>query len=201
MIDLYAAATSNGIRVKIMLEECGLAYSLKPVDIFAGAHREPDFLALNPQGLTPVIVDHDGPDGPLTMAQSGAILWYLADKAGRFLAADEPLFAERYTNVISDMGPTLSAIFAIARSETPHAPTQKMFEDRLRGFLGAWDGALAGRANCGGADVSIADFAMFGTLFRCKQATPHLMEGFANIGRWYAEIEARPGVQRGLDFG
>ncbi len=201
MIDLYAAATSNGIRVKIMLEECGLAYSLKPVDIFAGAHREPDFLALNPQGLTPVIVDHDGPDGPLTMAQSGAILWYLADKAGRFLAGDEPLFAERYTNVISDMGPTLSAIFAIARSETPHAPTQKMFEDRLRGFLGAWDGALAGRANCGGADVSIADFAMFGTLFRCKQATPHLMEGFANIGRWYAEIEARPGVQRGLDFG
>ena len=201
MIDLYAAATSNGIRVKIMLEECGLAYSLKPVDIFAGAHREPDFLALNPQGLTPVIVDRDGPDGPLTMAQSGAILWYLADKAGRFLAEDEPLFGERYTNVISDMGPTLSAIFAIARSETPHAPTQKMFEDRFRGFLGAWDGALTTRANCGADDVTIADFAMFGTLFRCKLATPHLMEGLANIGRWYGEIEARPGVQRGLDFG
>ena len=204
MIDLYAAATSNGIRVKIMLEECNLAYSLKFVDIFAGAHREPDFLALNPQGLTPAIVDHDGPGGEaLTMAQSGAILWYLAEKAGRFLAdgRDEPLFGERYINIVSDMGPTLSTIFAIVRSENPHAPTQAMFEARFSDFLKVWDEALGTRANCGSEDVTIADFAMFGTLVRCRQVTPHLLEGYANIDRWYAAMEARPGVQRGLDFG
>ena len=204
MIDLYAAATSNGIRVKIMLEECDLAYSLELVDIFAGAQREPDFLALNPQGLTPVIVDRDGPGGaPLTMAQSGAILWYLAEKTGRFLAdgRDEPLFGERYINIVSDMGPTLSTIFAIVRSENPHAPTQEMFEARFGDFLRVWDEALGSRANCGGEDVTIADFAMFGTLVRCHQVTPHLMQGYANIDRWYAAIEARPAVQRGLDFG
>ena len=204
MIDLYAAATSNGIRVKIMLEECGLAYALEFVDIFAGANREPGFLALNPQGLTPVIVDRDGPGGaPLTMAQSGAILWYLAEKAGRFLAdgGDEPLFGERYINIVSDMGPTLSTIFAVVRSENPHAPTQAMFEARFSDFLRVWDEALGSRANCGGEDVTIADFAMFGTLVRCRQVTPHLMQGYANIDRWYAAIEARPGVQRGLDFG
>ncbi len=205
MIDLYAAATSNGIRVKIMLEECGLAYSLKLVDIFAGAHREPDFLAINPQGLTPAMVDHDGPDGtPLTMAQSGAMLAYLADKTGRFGIAgaeNQPLFRERYVNILSDMGPTLSTIFAIVRSEDPHAPTQKMFEDRFGDFLRVWDEALSTRANCGGEAVSIADFAMFGTLVRCKQVTPHLMQGYANLDRWCGEMEARPGVQRGLDFG
>ena len=204
MIDLYAAATSNGIRVKIMLEECNLAYTLKFVDIFAGAHREPDFLALNPQGLTPAIVDHDGPDGEaLTMAQSGAILRYLAEKAGRFLpdAGDEPLFGERYVNIVSDMGPTLSTIFAIVRSDDPHAPTQAMFETRFADFLRVWDEALGTRANCGSDDVTIADFAMFGTLVRCRQVTPHLLQGYANIDRWYAAMEARPGVQRGLDFG
>ena len=204
MIDLYAAATSNGIRVKIMLEECNLAYTLKFVDIFAGAHREPDFLALNPQGLTPAIVDHDGPGGAaLTMAQSGAILWYLAEKAGRFLpdGGDEPLFGERYVNIVSDMGPTLSTIFAIVRSEDPHAPTQAMFEARFGDFLRVWDEALGTRANCGADAVTIADFAMFGTLVRCRQVTPHLLQGYANIERWYAAMEARPGVQRGLDFG
>ena len=204
MIDLYAAATSNGIRVKIMLEECDLAYSLKFVDIFAGAHREPDFLALNPQGLTPAIVDHDGPGGePLTMAQSGAILWYLAEKTGRFLPApgSEPLFGERFVNIVSDMGPMLSTIFAIVRSENPHAPTQAMFEARFGDFLGVWDEALAGRANCGSDDVTIADFAMFGTLMRCRAVTPHLMQGHANVDRWYAAMDARPAVQRGLDFG
>ena len=205
MIDLYAAATSNGIRVKIMLEECDLDYTLKTVDIFAGAHREPDFLAINPQGLTPAIVDHDGLDGEsLTMAQSGAILAYLADKTGRFGIADaedQPLFRERYVNILSDMGPTLSTIFAIVRSENPHEPTQKMFEERFSDFLRVWDEALGTRANCGGEAVSIADFAMFGTLVRCRQVTPHLMRGYVNLDRWYGEMEARPGVQRGLDFG
>ena len=202
MIDLHAAATSNGIRVKIMLEECDLPYRLEFVDIFAGANLEPGFLALNPQGLTPVIVDHDGPGGAaLTMAQSGAILWYLAEKAGRFLPGDETLFGERYVNIVSDMGPTLSTIFAIVRSENPHEATQKMFEDRFGGFLRVWDEALGSRANCGGEDVSIADFAMFGTLVRCRQVTPHLMQDHANIDRWYAAMEARPGVRRGLDFG
>jgi len=74
MIDLYAAATSNGMRARIALEECGLAYKLHPVDLAKGEHRTAAFLAMNPNGQIPVIVDHEGPGGrPLTLSQSSAI--------------------------------------------------------------------------------------------------------------------------------
>src|SRR5205085_7116645 len=81
MIDLYAAGTSNGMRGRIALEECGLAYNLHPIDLTKGEHKTPQFLALNPMGQIPVIVDHEGPGGkPVTLSQSSAILLYAAEK-------------------------------------------------------------------------------------------------------------------------
>ena len=75
MIDLYAAGTSNGMRARMALEECGLAYTLHPVALDKGEHKTPQFLALNPNAQIPVIVDRDGPGGkPLTLSQSTAIL-------------------------------------------------------------------------------------------------------------------------------
>jgi GST-like protein len=85
MIDLYTANSSNGQRAAIMTEECGLPYTVHKLDLFGGAQRRPEFLKINPAGTIPAIVDHDGSGGkPLTMAQSGAILLYLAMKTGRF---------------------------------------------------------------------------------------------------------------------
>ena len=79
MIDLYTADSSNGQRVAIMLEECALPYRLSKLDLMAGEQRAPWFLAINPAGTIPAIVDHDAPGGaPLPLAQSGAILLYLA---------------------------------------------------------------------------------------------------------------------------
>ena len=84
MIDLYAAPTSNGMRARIALEECGLAFTLHRIAVDKGEHRTPQFLALNPNAAIPVIVDRDGPGGqPLTLTQSTAILIYCAEKSGK----------------------------------------------------------------------------------------------------------------------
>lgn len=88
MIEFHGAPTTNRIRVKVMLDESGLDYRLHKVDMRAREHKSPEFLALNPMGQTPVIVDHDAAGGRLAMGQSIAILFYLAEKSGRFLPAD-----------------------------------------------------------------------------------------------------------------
>src|SRR5205809_8000992 len=89
MIDLYAAGTSNGMRARIGLEECGLAYNFHPLDLGKGEQKSPSFLAMNPNGQIPVIVDSDGPGGkPVTVSQSVAVLLYCAEKSGKFLPKD-----------------------------------------------------------------------------------------------------------------
>ncbi|MGI9026372.1 MAG: glutathione S-transferase N-terminal domain-containing protein, partial [Burkholderiaceae bacterium] len=86
MIDVYSWATPNGHKIHIMLEECGLPYTVHAVDIGAGDHFKPEFLAIRPNNKIPAIVDSDGPDGkPISMFESGAILIYLAAKTGRFM--------------------------------------------------------------------------------------------------------------------
>ena len=89
MIDLYGLTSPNVQKIFIMLEECGLQYNFKPVDVWASAQHAPDFAKLNPNKKIPVIVDHDGPGGkPCTVFESGAILMYLAEKTGKFLPKD-----------------------------------------------------------------------------------------------------------------
>src|ERR687895_2773627 len=89
MIDLYAAGTSNGIRARIALEECGLAYKLHPIALEKGENKTPQFTALNPNAQIPVIIDHEGPGGrPVTVAQSSAILIYAGEKSGKFMPKD-----------------------------------------------------------------------------------------------------------------
>ena len=128
MIDLYAAPTSNGLRAKVMLEESGLPYALHLVDMANGEHKKPDFLAMNPDGLIPVMVDEDGPGGkPITMPQSTAIQIYVAEKIGKFIPTDpakRAAFWPILMNAATDVGPALSAVFAIARSSDPHGPSQ-----------------------------------------------------------------------------
>src|SRR5205807_4476593 len=86
MIELYTWSTPNGRKVSVMLEECGLAYKLHKINIGAGEQFAPDYLAINPNGKIPSIVDPEGPDGkPIAMMESGAILIYLSAKTGKFL--------------------------------------------------------------------------------------------------------------------
>ena len=90
MIDLYTWGTPNGNKIHIMLEETGTPYKLIPINLSKGEQNDPAFLKINPNGKIPAIVDRDGPDGePLTLAESGAILFYLAHKTGRFLSGNQ----------------------------------------------------------------------------------------------------------------
>ena len=204
MIDLYAAGTSNGMRARIALEECGLPYTFHPVDLMAGAQRKPEFLAMNPNGQIPVIVDSDGPGGkPVTLAQSVAILIYCAEKSGKFLPKDpaaRPAFLQALMSAATDIGPMVGTIFAIARDKDAHKPTQEMFEARFRHFMTVWDGRLAKQKCCAGDEVTIADFALYGAWARAKGVLPHCCSGYANVDRWAAEMAARPAIVRAMKF-
>jgi GST-like protein len=204
MIDLYAAGTSNGMRARIALEECGLPYQLLPVDLAKGENKTPQFLAMNPNGQIPVIVDHDGPGGkPVTLSQSTAILLYCAEKSGKFLPKDpaaRPAVLQALMNASTDVTPIFGSLFAVMRSKEPHAPTAQLFKDRLRGFFKVWDAALAKQKYCAGAEVSVADLSLYAGYARIKGAAPELVEGLANVTRWADEMAARPAIQRALKF-
>ncbi len=204
MIDLYAAGTSNGMRARIALEECGLAYNFHPVDLAAGGSKTPTFLAMNPNGQIPVMTDSDGPGGkPATIAQSMAILMYCAEKSGKFIPKDpalRPLFLQGLMSAASDIGPTLGAIFGMVRAKEQHRPSMEPFENRWKSYLKVWDGILGKTKYCVGNEVTIVDFAMYGSWARAKGVIPALCEGYPNLERWAAEIAARPAIQRAVKF-
>lgn len=204
MIDLYAAGTSNGMRARIALEECGLPYTFHPVDLQKGEHKTAAFLAMNPNGQIPVIVDSDGPGGkPLTLSQSVAILMYCAEKSGKYLPKDpaaRPAFLQALMSTATDIGPTLGTIFGIIRSPEPHRPTAAMFEGRWKAYIKVWDDTLAKSRHCCGDEVTIVDFSLYGAWFRAKGVIGAVCEGFPNVDRWAAEMAARPATQRALKF-
>jgi GST-like protein len=204
MIDLYAAGTSNGMRARIALEECGLPYRFHPVNLDKGEHKTAQFLAMNPNGQIPVIVDSEGPGGkPLTIAQSSAILVYCAEKSGKFLPKDPAARAATWQALMSastDITPTLGALFAVVRAKEPHAPSAEMFRNRLRGYYKVWDDRLAKQKFCTGDEVSVADLSLYAGYARTKGMAPEVLEGLQNLARWGSEMAARPAIQRALTF-
>ena len=204
MIDLYAAGTSNGMRARIALEECGLPYALHPIALDKGEHKTAAFLAMNPNGQIPVIVDRDGPGGkPLTLSQSTAILLYCAEKSGKFLPKDPAAHAAMLQALMSastDVTPIFGAYFGVMRSKEPHAPTAQMFKDRLRAFFKVWEEHFARHRQCAGDEVTIADFSLYAGYARIKGAAPDVVEGLPNVARWAQAMGARPAIQRALKF-
>lgn len=204
MIDLYAAGTSNGMRARIAVEECALPYKLHPIALDKGENRTPQFLAMNPNGQIPVLLDSEGPGGkPLTLSQSSAILMYCAEKSGRFLpkdAAARPAFLQAYMSASTDITPTFGAVFTIMRAKEPHGPTADMFKARLRHYMKVWDETLSRRKWAAGEEVTIADFSLYPGYLRSKGALPDTVQGFANLERWAGEMAARPAIQRATKF-
>jgi GST-like protein len=204
MIDLYAAGTSNGMRARIALEECGLPYNFHPINLEKGEQSTPQFLAMNPNGQIPVIVDSDGPGGkPVTLSQSSAILLYCAEKSGKHLPtnpADRPAFLEALMRASTDMTPTLGAIFNSSKVKDAHAPTVGMFKDFWKRYLKVWDDLLARRKYAAGSEFTIADISLYAGYARMQKAVPDLVEGYPNAERWAKDIGARPATQRALKF-
>jgi len=204
MIDLYAAGTSNGIRARIALEECGLKYKLHPIALEKGENQTVKFLTLNPNGQIPVIVDSEGPGGkPVTLSQSSAILIYAGEKSGKFIpkdAAARPAFWQALMSASTVMTPTLGSIFQIVRGKDPHAPSADLFKGRWKQYLKVWDEKLAEQKYAAGKELTLADFSLYAGFARCRGILPELCEGFPNVERWAAEMAARPAIQRALKF-
>ena len=170
MIDLYTWGTPNGVKASIMLEEVGLPYRVHPVNIGADEQFEPDFLKISPNNKIPAIVDSDGPDGePISLFESGAILFYLADKTGQLIPADERgrwRVMEWLMFQMGGVGPMFGQanhFRRFAKVEVPYAIERYTAEaHRLYGVM---DRRLAERDFLAG-DYSIADIACFGWVGR-----------------------------------
>jgi GST-like protein len=200
MIDLYYWATPNGHKITIFLEEAGLAYALRPVNITEGEQFDPAFLRLSPNNRIPAIVDYDPADGgePISVFESGAILQYLAEKTGKLLPGDPRARAEVMQWLFwqtSGLGPMLGQNHHFSRYAPqiiPYAIERYMREsERLYGVL---DRRLARREFIAGA-YSIADVAAY------PWVVPHALQGiqlsaYPSVRRWFETVAARAPVRR-----
>jgi GST-like protein len=214
MIDYYGYITTMSWRASIALEELGLEYRFNPLNIAEGEQFTPEHTARNPMQKVPVIVDHDPADGgdPVTVFESGAILFYLAEKTGRLMPSDPRERAEFLTWffwIVSSYGDALGWPGAMFHRD----PKYRLFDKTDYGeatfefFTNAsvkahakLDARLEGRDFiCG--DYSIVDIAAIGS------TVPLLLHGvedvsdFPNLARWYDRIRRRPAVERGLAVG
>lgn len=198
MIELHTAATPNGWKVSIMLEECELPYSLHTVNLAKGEQRDPAFLELSPNGRIPAIRD-----GELTVFESGAILQYLAEKTGRFLPEDE---AGRWDVLqwlhwqMGGVGPMVGQSVSFNRYiEEPVPYAIERYGKESRRLFEVLDLRLAGREYvCG--EVSIADFALYPWVRAHKWARVPI-DGLEHVQAWLKRMRGRPGVERGISVG
>jgi len=200
MIDLYYWTTPNGHKITIFLEETGIPYSIKPVNIGVGDQFKPEFLAISPNNRIPAIVDQGPADGgkPLSVFESGAILQYLAEKTGKFLPADVRGRTEVMQWLFWQMGglgPMLGQNHHFRNYVTekiPYAIDRYVKEtERLYGGL---DDRLADREFAAG-DYSIADMACYPWIALYERQGQNL-DDYPNVKRWFLTIQQRPAVQR-----
>ena len=201
MIQLYAWDTPNGRKISVALEEMALPYRVEPVDITKGRQFEPDFLAISPNNRIPAIVDPDGPDGaPLSVFESGAILVYLAEKTGRFLAPSGRGRVQAMEWLMWQMGgfgPMPGQVHHfLSVDEADRAYGLARYQKETHRLYGVLDRRLADRAFVAG-DLSIADFAILGWAWRHARHRVDLAE-YPNVRRWYDALMGRPAVQRGF---
>jgi GSH-dependent disulfide-bond oxidoreductase len=200
MIDLYYWTTPNGHKITIFLEETGLPYSIKPVDIGKGDQFKSEFLEISPNNRIPAIVDNDPTGGgkPISIFESGAILQYLAEKTGKFLPADlrgrtevmQWLFWQ-----MGNLGPMLGQnhhFRSYIAEKIPYAINRYVKEtERLYGVL---DERLADRDFVAG-EYSIADMACYPWIVLHERQGQNL-DDFPNLKRWFERIQRREAVQR-----
>ena len=201
MIEVYTAATPNGQKIHIMLEETGLDYRAIWVDLRQGDQLRPEFLQVSPNNKIPAINDLEGPDGqPIALFESGAILIYLAEKTGRFLPHEPRARLEVLKWLcwqMASFGPMLGQAHhfnAYAPERIPYA--MQRYTNEAGRLYRVLDKRLAGREWVAG-DYSIADMAIF-PWCRLYGRQGLAIEDFPNVGRWFAAVAARPAVARDM---
>ncbi|MGE8102871.1 glutathione binding-like protein [Allorhizobium sp. NPDC080224] len=212
IIQLYSLPTPNGVKVSIALEELGLAYEPHLVDFGSNAQKSPEFVSLNPNGRIPALIDPDGPDGkPIGLFESGAILIYLADKAGKLLPKDG---AARYTVLqwlmfqMGGVGPMFGQYghfykFAADKVKNNPYPAER-YRDETRRLLGVLEAQLEKGPWLTGEDYTIADIATWPWVRALKVfyagETDLGLADFPQVLDWWARAEARPASQKGLNI-
>ena len=203
-IELYYWPTPNGWKIKIMLEELGVTYVVKYVNIGKGEQFEPSFLKIAPNNRMPAIVDPEGPDGkPISIFESGAIMQYLGRKFGKFYPSDERTRVDVEQWLFWQVG-GLGPMAGQAHHFRQYAPEKlpyaiDRYTNEVNRLYGVMNKRLADRDFLAG-DYSIADMAAIGWV-RSYRNQGQDLEDFPHLKRWFDAIMARPAVERGVAIG
>ncbi len=210
-IQLYSFPTPNGVKASIALEEMGLAYEAHAVNILKNESWTPEFLALNPNGKIPAIIDPDGPGGnPLCLFESGAILTYLADKSGKLLPKDGGLRYETLQWVffqVGGIGPTFGQFgffHKFGGKDIADKRPLERYRDESKRLVGVLEKQLAGRQWIMGDEYTIADVAIFpwirGVKVFYEAGSMIGLDEAPNTSAWLERCIARPASQKGLEI-
>lgn len=196
MIDLYTWTTPNGRKVSILLEELDVEYKVHPIDISKDEQFAPDFLAIAPNNRIPAIVDHET---GISMMETGAIMQYLAEKTGRFLATDQET---RWKTIewlnwqMGGLGPMAGQTHHFVKYNPGKAPyAEERYQNETKRLYGVLEKRLDGRDYIAG-EYSIVDMACWPWISRFEWQGINLTE-YKNLTRWYTTIAQRPAVQKG----
>lgn len=203
MIELHTSATANGYKVSIMLEECGLPYSVKAYDLVARENLSPAYVAINPVARIPAIVDREINAGTeIVVYGSQAILMYLAEKTKRYLPTDPAGRAATYTwlgVIASDVAPAYSGQFVFGVLAPERLPWALDYYERLVDrLLRALEVRLSTCPYLAGSDYSIADIIAYPVAATSARRYPGDLAAYPAIADWAGRVGSRPAVQRGM---
>lgn len=200
MIELYTAATPNGHKISIALEELGLAYNVHHLNLGEMDQKKPEFLALNPNGRIPAIVDRDNDD--FAVFESGAILVYLAEKTGKLMPSDlkgRSVVMQWLMFQMSGVGPMQGQSNVFTRYFPQHIPAAvKRYQDETRRLYTVMDKRLREAAYLAG-EYSIADIATYPWV-KIHNWSGVSIDGLQYLNSWMHRIEQRPAVQKGMSI-
>jgi GST-like protein len=204
MLDLYTASTPNGKKIPIALAELELEYALHVIDFSMKEQKSPAYLAINPNGKIPALVDGEGDGGErVVVFESGAILQYLAEKAGKLLGKGAAQRAEVLSWLfwqIGGPGPMFGQAAAFARETPPNRPAYEKFLGESRRLAKVLDNRLEDRPWIAG-DYSIADIASYPWFEAIPKFEASILEDVPHVQAWMLRMAARPAVQKGMRLG
>jgi len=205
MIELYTWTTDNGFKARQAMEESGLPYTLKPVNLRERKQFEPEFLKLSPGHKIPALVDSDGPRGQrITLCESGAILKYLGEKSGKGLYPTDPLeriAVDQWLFYGSATFTTLAQQFGhwVIRSPDKVPQAQKHYDGVLRDMLATLDKRLGDSAFVAGPTYTVADISMYPDI-HLHGVQDVGLDAYPNVRRWHDTIAARPAVKKAWEM-
>ncbi|MEQ8247052.1 MAG: glutathione S-transferase family protein [Alphaproteobacteria bacterium] len=203
MIDFYGFNTANGQKVAVMLEESGLPYTFKYLDMMTGAHLTDDYKKINPIGKMPAILDHDGPGGkPLALFETLAISAYLAEKSGKLWPTDpteRALALEWATVSPANLNPAFNVHFVLkTRTKGDHTEVGDYYTGQVHRLMAVFDQRLGEAPYLAGETYSYADVQLYPVAVVSVAALPGGLEPYANVRAWVDRVGARPAVKKGM---